>query len=101
MVKENYRLIENDLFGLENGYTRYDIVNMIELSYQFAHKKIDIPQEILDSCFDGINTWGLFVKFCYDELLLQKNEDFFAYTDEEIKELIVKFKEKYYSKESD
>ncbi len=101
MAKENYRLVEDDLWLLEENYTRYDIVNMIELSYQFAEKKINLTQEILDSAFDGINTWGLFVKFCYDELLQQKDVNFFGYTDEEIRELMIKFKEKYYSKESD
>lgn len=99
MVKENYRLVEDDLFELEENYTRYDIVNMIELSYQFADRKINISQEILDYCFDGINTWGLFVKFCYDELIKEKREDFFDYTEEEIQEIMTKFKEKYYNKE--
>ena len=100
MVKENYRLVEDDLFSLEENYTRYDIVNMIELSYQFADRKINILQEILDNCFDGINTWGLFVKFCYDELIKEKREDFFDYTEEEIQEIMIKFKEKYYNKEA-
>lgn len=99
MAKENYNLVEEDLFSLEENYTRYDIVNMIELSYQFANRKIDMPQEILDNCFDGINSWALFVKFCYDELIKEKREDFFDYTEEEIQEIMTKFKEKYYNKE--
>ena len=97
MLKESYNLVENDLILLGENYTRYDIVNLIELSYQFAKGGLDLPQEILDNSFDGINTWGLFVKFCYDELLQEKNDDFFDYTDEKIKELMIKFKEKYYN----
>lgn len=99
MVKEDYRLVENDLFSLEENYTRYDIVNMIELSFQFAEKKINLDREILEDAFDTINTWGLFVKFCYDELIKEKREDFFDYTEEEIQEIMTKFKEKYYNKE--
>ncbi len=99
MLKEDYRLVENDLFSLEENYTRYDIVNMIELSFQFAEKKISLDREILENAFDGINTWGLFVKFCYDELWKKKDIDFFSYTDGDIRELMTKFKEKYYNKE--
>ena len=101
MAKENYRLVEDDLWLLEENYTRYDIVNMIELSYQFAEKGLNLSREILDSAFDGINSWALFVKFCYDELLQTRDIDFFGYTGEEIEEIMAKFKEKYYSKESD
>lgn len=100
MIKENYNLVENDLFSLEKNYTRYDIVNLIELSYNFGKEKIDIPKEILENCFDGINTWGLFVKFCYDELIKRKHEDFFDYTEEDIQEIMAKFKENYYNKEA-
>lgn len=99
MLKENYNLVEEDLNKLDKNYTRYDIVNMIELSYIFTKIGKNLPVEIMDSAFDGINTWGLFIKFCYDKLWASKQEDIFAFSEQDFAECLKEFQEKYYKEE--
>lgn len=66
-LKEKTELVEQDLIEFENKYTRYDIVNIIELSYKLANmEEMNKFDDLLDICTDGINLYGLFVKFCYD-----------------------------------
>ena len=66
-LKEKTELVEQDLIEFEKKYTRYDIVNIIELSYKLANmEEMNKFNDLLDICTDGINLYGLFVKFCYD-----------------------------------
>ncbi len=100
ILKENYELVEEDLNIFdEDYYTRYDIVDMLELSYMLS-KREEMKQldEIMEVAFDGINTYGLFVKFCYDKYCEKGKEDIYGALDD-LEETIEEFKEKYYKED--
>ena len=76
-------------------YNWYDIVNLIELSYLFKGKeKIkEVDRIIAEYSMDGINTWGIFVKFCYDNYLSDENEcrSLEEFANSELEKCIEKF----------
>lgn len=96
-LKENYDLVEKDLNVFdEDFYTRFDIVDMIEISYMLAKRQeMELFNEIQEIAFDGINTYGLFVKFVYDKYCKRGIDDIYCALDD-LKETIQEFKEKYY-----
>lgn len=97
-MKENYELIEKDLKTLEKDYSRYDIVDMIEMS-----NCIKLPKEywetIQEHANDGINTYGLFIKFCYDKFIKSKYDSLYTFLQCETENCVKEFKKKYYVEE--
>lgn len=99
-LKEKYNLVEEDLNKLEDGYTRYDIVDMIEMSYMLASKQeMNKFNKLLYACFDGVNSYGLFVKFCYDKYYETKSIDMSAFLNENLEECLDLFIKTYFEEE--
>ena len=97
MKKEKLDLVEEDLDKLEDGYTRYDYVDMIEMSYMLSGKEeMNKFNNLLDECFDGINLYGLFVKFCYDKYYETKSIDMGSFLNNELEECLNLFIERYF-----
>lgn len=96
-LKEDYDLVEEDLNKLEEGYTRYDIVDMIEMSYMLCgREEMQTFNYLLDICFDGINLYGLFVKFCYDKYYETKSLDMGWFLNNNLEECLDLFIQKYF-----
>ena len=96
-LKENLDLVEEDLDKLEEGYTRYDYVDMIEMSYMLSEKKeMNKFSDLLEVCFDGVNLYGLFVKFCYDEYYKTKSLDMGYFLNNNLEECLNLFIKRYF-----
>lgn len=104
-MKEKYKLISEEMLDLDNKkYNMYDIVNMIEFSYLFKNEKeIEKLEELIKECsFDGINTWGVFVKFCYDKYYFSKEYidlSLDEFTKYELKNCVEEFINKFFEEE--
>lgn len=97
MKKEKLDLVEEDLDKLEDGYTRYDYVDMIEMSYMLNEREeMNKFNDLLDVCFDGINLYGLFVKFCYDKYYETKSLDMGSFLNNELEKCLNLFIERYF-----
>lgn len=97
-LREDYKKIEKDLNELDSGkYDRNDIIDMIEISYNLYDKK-EMKEfcDLLDYANDGINTYGLFVKCCYDKYFKSSNCDIYSFLNTCLEECITEFKEKYF-----
>lgn len=100
IVKENYELIENDLNELEH-YTKYDIADMLEISYMLGQReKLEKLNEVFEIASDGINTYGLFVKFVFDKFSKSTVESI-DYALDNLDETIQEFIKKYYYKKEE
>lgn len=102
-MKEKYELINQEMKD-DKEYNWYDIVNIIELSYLFKGKKeIDKLENLIgEYSFDGINTWGIFVKFCYDKYYFsEKFTDLSLdeFTEKELSNCVEEFINKFFEKE--
>lgn len=98
--KEKEDLVLDDLNKLEEGYTRCDIVDMIEIGNMLANRnEMARFNDMLEFCNDGVNTFGLFVKFCYDIYCQYNYEDISSFLNYELDKCLDAFIMKYYEEE--
>ena len=98
-MKENDKLILEDIQTLETKYNWLDIVDMIEMSYVLANKEeMNEYSEVTENANDGIVTYGAFVKYCYDKYSKTEAESIYSFLNFELETLIKEFKEKYFEK---
>ena len=98
-LREDYNLVEQDLDKLNNKkeYNSHDIVDMIEISYLLASRdEMEKFNELLDISVDGINLFGVFVKFCYDIYFDKRYSDMSSFLNFELEECIDLFIKKYF-----
>ena len=96
-IEERTELIEKELQEL-NNYSYNLIINMVEMSYILA-KKVEMNKfdKILNYSNDGINLYGLFVKFCFDKYYETNETDMCFFIDDNLDKCINLFKGKLYS----
>lgn len=102
-MKERYELINKEMVD-DKEWNWYDIVDIIELSYLFKGKKeIEKLEEIIKECsFDGINTWGIFVKFCFNKYAFSNEYVDFSldeFAEKELKNCVEEFIDKFFEEE--
>ena len=101
-MKEKTDLIYENLNF--NNYDNVNIADMIEFSYYIAtNKDLDILNEIIrEYAMDGIITYAVFVKFCYEYYMTEGADKYWSLwemADDCFSDLVNKFIEKYYIKE--
>ena len=62
MLKEKYDLVEEHLNTLESDYTRYDLVDMIEISYMLANKEEMECSVRINELEEKLQSFGMFLR---------------------------------------
>lgn len=95
-IQERTELIEKELQEL-NDYTYNSIINMVEMSYILSQKiEINKFNKLLNYTDDGINLYGLFVKFLFDKYYKTNDADMSFFIDDNLNECINLFIKKYF-----
>lgn len=100
--KEKTKLIDKDLDF--TNFTDIDIANCIEISYYLAKFKdlSELNNIIGNYAMDGINTYAVFIRFCYIQYITTYSNTFWSLEEmleDNSKILIEEFIEKYFEEE--
>lgn len=85
-----------------NEYTDYDLAFLVEFGYVLGTKQAEMDKfdELLEyTLSDGIELFSMFVQFCYNEYEKTTHEDYLRFFDNELENLIEKFKNNYFEEE--
>lgn len=98
MLEEKCEKIENDLNELNNGnYKKHEIVDMIEISSVLSiMDELESFLELLEYANDGINTYALFIKNCYDKFSKSSYCDMYSFLNENLDDCMQEFKDTYF-----
>ena len=98
-MKERTDLIEKEL-QRDVEYNWYDIVDCLEISYILkGDKRIsNIEEMIQEYAFDGINTWGIFIKYLYDKYRISTYASMYEFIHQEIEFYTEKFIQRFYTR---
>lgn len=98
-MKERTDLIEKEL-QTDVEYNWYDIVDCLEMSYILkGDKRIsNIEEMIQEYAFDGINTWGIFIKYLYDKYRISTYASMYEFIHQEIEFYTEKFIQRFYTR---
>lgn len=87
-----------------NGYTYSGNIldYLIEFAYVLGTKQTEMDKfdDLLEyTLYDGIKLFSMFVQFCYNEYEKTTHEDYLRFFDNELENLIEKFKNNYFEEE--
>ena len=96
MIQERTEIINEELQEL-NDYSYNSIINMVEMSYILSQKiEINKFNKLLDYTDDGINLYGLFVKFLFDKYYETNDTDMSFFIDNNLDECMNLFIKKFF-----
>ena len=98
-MKERTDLIEKEL-QTDVEYNWYDIVDCLELSYLLKGDiRVSNVEELIQECAnDGINTWGIFIKYLYDKYRISKCDSMYNFVNQEIEFYTEKFIQRFFTR---
>lgn len=98
-MKERTDLIEKEL-QTDVEYNWYDIVDCLEMSYILkGDKRVTKVEDIISKyAIDGINTWGIFIKYLYDKYRISKYSSMYEFIHQEIEFYTEKFIQRFYTR---
>ena len=82
-------------------YSDDDLAYLIEFAYVLGTKQVEMDKfdELLEYCTSGIELFSMFVQFCYNEYEKTTHEDYLRFFDNELENLVEKFKNNYFEEE--
>lgn len=99
-MREKTELIEEQVVDDGSEYNWCDIINLIEFSYMIkGRKEIEKLEELIrEVSMDGINTWGIFIKHCYDKFNVPYFIDYSLdeFINEQLENCVSEFINKYF-----
>lgn len=98
-MKERTDLIEKEL-QTDVEYNWYDIVDCLEMSYILkGDKRVTKVEDIISKyAIDGINTWGIFIKYLYDKYRISTYASMYEFIHQEIEFYTEKFIQRFYTR---
>lgn len=98
-MKERTDLIEKEL-QTDVEYNWYDIVDCLEMSYVLkGDKRVTKVEDIISKyATDGINSWGIFIKYLYDKYRISKYSSMYEFIHQEIEFYTEKFIQRFYTR---
>lgn len=100
-MKERTDLINKEL-QTNDYYNWYDIVDCIEMASMINNRPNSIKKlsEIMEECADDyINSWGIFIKYCYDKYRFGTDDCIEKFINYELDNCVEEFIHRFYTRD--
>lgn len=101
ILKENSNKIMENIKEIGTDQTRHETLNMVEISYFLGENKEKISKLnnlINELSIDGLYTFNLFVKECFNQFLESNTNSLYIFLEQELEQIQEIFINEYFIK---